>query len=64
MSLRARRLAALAAHANTRPDVARRLRAAVRRHRLAALAAHPGTDPIVAGRIAQALKNDSGRRAA
>lgn len=64
MSIRARRLAALAAHHNTNAEVARRIRAAVRRTRLSLLASHPGTHPIVAGRIAQALKNDAGRRAA
>lgn len=64
MSIRARRLVALAAHHNTNAEVARRIRAAVRRSRLSLLASHPGTHPIVAGRIAQALKNDAGRRAA
>lgn len=64
MSIRARRLAALAAHPNTNAEVARRIRAALRRHRLQVLASHPNTHPIVAGRIAQALKSDAGRRAA
>ena len=64
MSIRARRLAALAAHPNTNTEVGRRIRAAVRRSRLSALASHPQTHPIVAARIAQALKNDAGRRAA
>jgi hypothetical protein len=64
VSIRARRLAALATHHNTNPEVARRIRAALRRTRLSRLASHPGTHPMVAGRIAQALKNDAGRRAA
>lgn len=64
MSTRSQRLAALAAHASTTPDLARRIHAALRRHRLRSLAAHPGTHAIVADRIAQALKNDAGRRAA
>lgn len=64
MSIRARRLATLAAHPNTNAEVARRIRSMLRRYRLSVLAAHPGTHPIVAGRIAQALKDDAGRRAA
>jgi hypothetical protein len=64
VSVRARRLAALAAHPNTNTEVGRRIRAALRRSRLNKLASHPGTHPMVAGRIAQALKNDAGRRAA
>lgn len=64
MSIRARRLAALATHPNTTAETARRIRAGLRRYRLGLLAAHPGTHPIMAARIAQALKNDAGRRAA